>query len=129
MKSDIKLSGLQQAILLAIGLQRKDIEIIAGELNLPSSQLLAIFMKIIRKITQHLGSLVSGAIEAEMPDANGLGASRENASGVHDDEKVDNKYVPLEMNLEDELAEGGDEVMHELRMKQKELIDSLPLDQ
>ncbi|KAK3385029.1 GNAT acetyltransferase 2-domain-containing protein [Podospora didyma] len=129
MKSDIKLSGLQQAILLAIGLQRKDIEVIAGELNLPSSQLLAIFMKIIRKITQYLGSLVSGAIEAEMPDANGLGASRENASGVHDDEKVDNKYVPLEMNLEDELAEGGDEAMHELRMKQKELIDSLPLDQ
>lgn len=129
LKSSIKLSGLQQAILLALGLQRKDVDTIADELSLPSSQLLAIFMKIIRKITSHFSSLISGAIEAEMPDPNKVGVSRENASGVHDDEVVDNKYVPLETRLEDELDEGGDEALSELRAKQRELIDSLPLDQ
>ncbi|KAK3376713.1 GNAT acetyltransferase 2-domain-containing protein [Lasiosphaeria ovina] len=129
LKSDSKLSQLQQAILLAVGLQRKEIDAIATELSVPSSQLLAIFMKIMRKITLHLGSLISGAIEAEMPDANKIGVNPENAAGVHDDEIIDNKYLPLDMNLDDELAEGGDEAMKELRARQRDLIDSLPLDQ
>lgn len=129
LKSTIKLSGLQQAILLALGMQRKEVDSIGDELSLPSSQLLAIFIKIMRKITTHLGSLVAGAIEAEMPDATKVGVSRENASGMHDDEVVDNQYAPIETRLEDELEEGGDEAMRELRAKQRELIDSLPLDQ
>lgn len=129
LKSTIKLSGLQQAILLALGMQRKEVDTIGDELKLASSQLLAIFIKVMRKMTTHLGSVVSGAIEAEMPDANKVGVSRENASGMHDDEVVDNQYAPIETNLQDELDEGGDEAMSELRAKQRELIDSLPLDQ
>ncbi|KAK4664944.1 N-acetyltransferase 10 [Podospora pseudopauciseta] len=126
---DVKLSGLQQAILLAVGLQRKEVDVVADELNLPASQLLAIFIKIMRKIVSHLSSVVSGAIEAEMPDQGRLGVSRENASGVHDDEVVDHKFVPLETSLEDELEEAGDEAAAELRKRQREMIDSLPLDQ
>ncbi|KAK4203501.1 putative N-acetyltransferase [Triangularia verruculosa] len=126
---EIKLSGLQQAILLAVGLQRKEVDVVADELGLPASQLLAIFIKIMRKIVSHLSSVVSGAIEAEMPDQGKIGVSRENASGVHDDEVVDNKFVPLEMSLEDELEEAGDEAAAELRKRQREMIDSLPLDQ
>ncbi|KAJ9132521.1 RNA cytidine acetyltransferase [Pleurostoma richardsiae] len=126
---ETKLSSLQQAVILALGLQRKDIDAIASELSLGSSQLLAMFIKIIRKITSHLGSVVAKAVEAEMPAPNKVGVSRENASGVHDDEVVDNKFVPLETNLEDELEEGADEALKELRAKQRELIDSLPLDQ
>jgi N-acetyltransferase 10 len=129
LRSSIKLSGVQQAILLAVGLQRKEVDIIANELNQPTSQVLAIFIKIMRKITSHFSSLVTGAIASEMPDPNKVGVSRENASGVHDDEVVDNKYMPLETRLEDELEEGGNEALSELRAKQRELIDSLPLDQ
>jgi N-acetyltransferase 10 len=129
LRSSTKLSGLQQAILLAVGLQRKEIDTVAAELALPPSQLLAIFIKIMRKISSHLGSLVTGAIAAEMPDPSKVGVSRENAAGMHDDEKVDDRFVPLEANLVDELEEGGDEAMSELRAKQRELIDSLPLDQ
>src|SRR5690606_11206943 len=70
LRSSTQLSGLQQAILLAIGMQRKEIDAIAQELSLPTSQVLAIFMKIMRKITSHRSSLVAGAVEAEMPDAN-----------------------------------------------------------
>lgn len=129
LRSSTQLSGLQQAILLAIGMQRKEIDAIAQELSLPTSQVLAIFMKIMRKITSHMSSLVAGAVEAEMPDANKVGVSRENATGIHDDEVIDTKHVPLETRLEDELEEGGDEALSELRAKQRELIDSLPLDQ
>ena len=129
LKPGIKLGSLQQAILLAIGLQHKEVDTVAEDLSVPPPQLLASFMKIMRKIATHLGSILSGAIEAEMPDPRAIGVSTNNASGAHDDEVVDKKFVPLESNLEDELEEGGDEAMRELRAKQRELIDSLPLDQ
>ncbi|KAJ1327817.1 N-acetyltransferase 10 [Microdochium nivale] len=129
-RSDVKLTGVQQAILLAVGLQRKGMDAVSAELSLPSSQLLAMFIKIIKKMTAHFRLLVSGAIEAEMPaGAAAVGVSVADATGVHDDEVVDTQFAPLEMSLEDELEEGGDEALRELRKKQRELIDSLPLDQ
>ncbi|KAH6645419.1 GNAT acetyltransferase 2-domain-containing protein [Truncatella angustata] len=129
LKDNIRLSGVQQAILLALGLQRKDIDVISQELSLQSSQLLAMFIKITKKMMSHFNGLVSGAIEAEMPDASSIGVSVANASGVHDDEMIDTRFAPLETSLEDELEEGGDEAMKEIRQKQRELINSLPLDQ
>jgi N-acetyltransferase 10 len=127
LKSVIKLTGVQKAILLAIGVQRKDMDQVSAELSLPSSQLLAMFIKILRKITAHFESLVSGEIEAEMPNPDSVGTSRENASAAHDIQE--SKFVALETSLGDELEEVGDEALGELRAKQRELIDSLPLDQ
>ncbi|CAM1504370.1 Fc.00g019610.m01.CDS01 [Cosmosporella sp. VM-42] len=129
LKSNISLSGVQKAILLAIGLQRKDIDVASQELTLPNSQLLAMFIKILRKFTAHFGSLVTAAADAELPKAERLGVTREDASGAHDDEIVDDRFVPLTVNLDDELEEGGDEALRTLKQKQRELIDSLPLDQ
>jgi N-acetyltransferase 10 len=121
LKSDIKLTGIQQSILLAVGLQCKDLSSIEQELNLPSSQLLAMFIKIMRKMSSHFGALVSGAHEANMPRREDIGVSRADASGA--------LFVPLETGLEEELEEGGDEALRVLREKQRELIDALPLDQ
>lgn len=129
LKSDVSMSGIQQAILLAIGLQRKSVDEIAQELPMPSSQLLAMFIKILRKFTAHFNSLVTAAADAELPRGSNIGVSRENASGAHDDEIVDDRFVALETSLEDELEEGGDEALMALRQKQREMIDSLPLDQ
>jgi N-acetyltransferase 10 len=128
LKSDIKLTGVQSSILIAVGLQRKDLTVLEKELALPSSQLLAMFIKIMKKMSSHFTALVSGAIEAEMPQRT-IGVSRENADAAADDEIVDEKFVPLETSLEDELEEGGDEAMRALKEKQRELIDALPLDQ
>ncbi|KAI1491190.1 GNAT acetyltransferase 2-domain-containing protein [Biscogniauxia mediterranea] len=128
-KRDVSLSGIQQAILLAVGLQRKEMDAVAEEINIPTSQLLAMFIKIMKKITSHFESLISNAIEATLPKRDAIGVSVENASGVHDDEKVDTRFAPLQTSLENELEEGGDEALIELRKKQRELIDSLPLDQ
>ncbi|KAK9437694.1 hypothetical protein VB005_08690 [Metarhizium brunneum] len=130
LKKSISLSSVQQCILLGIGLQHKNTEILAQELNnMPSSQLLAMFIKILRKVTSHFGTLVSSSVEAELPRASNLGVTRENASSAHDDEIVDDRFVPLTTSLDDELEEGGDEALKALRQKQRELIDSLPLDQ
>lgn len=128
-KNAVKLSGIQQSILLSVGLQRKDMDAVAEEHgSLQSSQLLAMFIKILRKITTHFSSVVSGAYDAEMPRTD-IGVSRENATGVHDDEIVDSKFQPLEKPLLEELDEEGDEALKEVRKKQRELIDSLPLEQ
>ncbi|KAI0172255.1 DUF699-domain-containing protein [Hypoxylon sp. FL1284] len=129
LKPSIKLTGVQRALLLGIGLQRKDVGAISTEMSLEPSQGLAMFMKIIRKITTHFSSLISSAVEADMPRSDAIGVSVENASGVHEDEAVGDKYAPLEMSLDAELDEAGDEALQELRAKQRELIDSLPLDQ
>jgi N-acetyltransferase 10 len=126
---DVKLTGVQSSILLAVGLQRKDLSSVESELSLPSSQLLAMFIKIMRKMSSHFSSLVMGAIEAELPQREAIGVSVEDASAVHDDQVVDERFVPLEMSLEDELDEGGDEAMKALREKQRELINALPLDE
>jgi N-acetyltransferase 10 len=129
LKSDLNLTGIQQSILLAIGLQCKDLSSIENELSLPSSQLLAMFIKIIRKISAHFSALVSGAHEASLPKRENLGVSREDASGALDDEIVDTRFVQLETGLEEELEEAGDEAIKALKEKQRELIDALPLDQ
>jgi N-acetyltransferase 10 len=126
---DVQLSGVQQAILLGVGLQRKDMETMSNELPIQNSQLLAMFIKILRKINSHFEGIISGAIEAELPKTSLLGVSREDATGVHEDEKVDNTFVPLGTTVEEELEEAGDEALEEWRAKQRQLIDSLPLDQ
>jgi N-acetyltransferase 10 len=126
--SDVQLTPVQRAVLLAVSLQRKDLDAVSADLNIPTSQTLAMFLKIVKKLVLHFESLVSGAVEASMPN-NTIGVSIANASGVHDDEIVDKRFNPLETTLEEELEEGGDEAMIEIRRKQRELIDSLPLDQ
>ncbi|KAI5119397.1 hypothetical protein M0805_005940 [Coniferiporia weirii] len=64
---EVRLSAVQSAILLAIGLQRKSIEEVEAELQLPVSQALALFVKIVRKITKRLQDVQRAAISANFP--------------------------------------------------------------
>ncbi len=59
----LRLSQLQVVILLATGLQNRDIDSISSELDLPVSQCLAFFNKTIRKISSILRELVEANIE------------------------------------------------------------------
>ena len=129
LKPEVSLSGVQQSILLAMGLQRKEVDDIAQELGIPTSQLLAMFIKTLRKVTSYFGTVVSTAVEATLSGPKTLAVRRADATGIHDDEEVDDRFAPLTTTLEEELEEGGDEAMQTLRQKQRDLIDSLPLDQ
>lgn len=120
--SSINLSGIQAAILLGIGLQKKDIDTISAELHLPVNQTLAMFAKIVRKVTSHFRSIVSDAIDAEMPEVKDKLVQELNEDGGEEEQ-----FVGLEQTLEDDLKEAGKEVLSELKQKQKELIDSLDL--
>lgn len=130
--STAKLSGVQSAILLAIGLQKKTTEDVEKELNLPNQQVLAMFVKIMRKVSTALGGIVSQAIEETLPaEHHGrkkVGAE-EAIDGDEDEEMADvaKRLKPLEQTLEEDLEEGADEVKIALREKQRELINALDL--
>lgn len=49
---DISLSAAQSALFLGIGLQHKSLDQLEKELELPSSQLMGLFNRIIRKVVQ-----------------------------------------------------------------------------
>ncbi|MCJ1228409.1 killer toxin resistant protein [Toensbergia leucococca] len=119
LKPAVSLSGVQSSILLAVGLQRKVLDDVEKELGLPASQLLAMFVKIVRKVSSHFRSLVEGAVAEMMPSS---------VPTREVEEEEDGRFVPLQMGLDEELKEGGDEVDRGLKEKQRALIDALPLD-
>ncbi|KAM3609142.1 uncharacterized protein V6R79_010191 [Siganus canaliculatus] len=65
---DMSLSVAQCALLLGIGMQHKSVEQLEKEIELPSSQLMGLFNRLIRKVVQVLTNIQEKAIEAEMVD-------------------------------------------------------------
>ncbi|XP_036390800.1 RNA cytidine acetyltransferase [Megalops cyprinoides] len=63
---DISLSAAQSALLLGVGLQHKTVDQLEKEIELPSSQLMGLFNRLIRKVVQYFNSIQEKAVEAEM---------------------------------------------------------------
>lgn len=120
----VKLSGVQQALLCAIGLQRKTLEDVEKELGLATSQLLAMFVKIMRKVSTYFRSLVEGAVADNMPKT----IDSKSAQADGEDNATAQKFAPLEQTLEDDLAEGGAQFNQEEKERVRAMIDALPLD-
>lgn len=114
------LSSIQSAILLGIGLQKKDIDTLSAELNLPVNQTLAMFSKTIRKFSLYFRDLVSNAIDSELPAVEDQAVKA--LDGIQDE-----KFVPLKGSLEDDLKEAGDEFSAELKAKQLDMISSIDM--
>ncbi|KAG8215554.1 GNAT acetyltransferase 2-domain-containing protein [Butyriboletus roseoflavus] len=130
---DVNLSAVQASLLLGMGLQRKSIEEVEKELSLPVSQALALFNKLIRKVSKKLTDIQKEAIGADIPIAPPPEKSTE--SRVHDEIEDDGSstgeasksWQPIEASIEDELDEAGDEATRSLREKQRAMIESLDL--
>ncbi len=120
LKPAVSLTGVQSSILLAIGLQKKVLEDVEKELGLPSSQLLAMFVKIVRKVSSHFRRLLEGEIIEPTPQPTPATTTNNN--------KTQEPLPPLAKSLNDELREGAQEINNELKEKQRALIDALPLD-
>ncbi|KAL1585829.1 RNA cytidine acetyltransferase [Cladosporium halotolerans] len=122
----LHLSGVQQALLCAIGLQRKVLEDVEAELGLGTSQLLAMFVKIMRKVSSLFRQLQESDIAASLP------ASTQRAIDSAPDAAGDsaNPVDPEQIGkqLQDELAAGGAEFDAEERARARAMIDALPLD-
>lgn len=130
MSPEVKLSGVQSAVLMGVGLQRKTVEDLVPELNLQPNQVLAMFVKIVRKISQYFTKIQSEAIEEESPDLKKRKREAEEAAENEEQRKdIDDEeaWRPLKQDLEDDLQQGGQEALDALKQKQQEMIENLDL--
>lgn len=141
-EEEVKLSAVQATILLGIGLQKKDVTAIEKELSLPSSQILAMFAKSVRKIATFFRGVQERAVEASMFSSSSRVKTEmgdDVVAPAEEDEMVDDEeiingdlvsgFTPMTQRLADDLADAGAEVLDELKEKQKELINALDLTQ
>ena len=114
------LSPVQSAILFAIGLQLRPIEDLQSELKLPASQVLAMFIKIVRKFALLFRATRLSEIAAD-----------EEVSGtlIRSDIKEIKISSDFQQSLEEDLTEGGNRAISALKEQQRAMIDSLPLEQ
>ncbi|OCB85081.1 DUF699-domain-containing protein [Sanghuangporus baumii] len=136
---EVHLSALQSSILLALGLQRKTIEEVEAELQLPVSQALALFVKVIRKIAKRLQDIQKAAISAELalpppPSATTPGARTRNASEDENESKKPRDMAAKHERLTDsgkgeDKGEDKDETpgQRAFKEKQREMIAALDL--
>lgn len=124
----LRLSGVQQALLCAMGLQRKVLEDVEKELGLGTSQLLAMFVKIMRKVSMHFRQLQESSISQSLPAAtqHAIDDAPDNDAEGENKNPVDPELVGKQ--LQDELAEGGAEFDREERERARAMIDALPLE-
>jgi len=118
-----RLSGVQASILLSIGLQRKTVENIESELTIPVNQILALFIKVIRKMCTHFQGLQKAEIGATIPEEPVMPA-RNGSSGTNGKD-----WKPLEKTVDEELEEAvaEDEETKRRKEQQRQMIDSLDL--
>ncbi|KAF2013434.1 N-acetyltransferas-like protein [Aaosphaeria arxii CBS 175.79] len=126
LKGLVKMSGVQNALLLSIGLQRKEFSDVEKEMGLNSSQLLAMFVKVMRKISTAFRGIVEGAVEQSMPQV--MEVDENGVDGDADGDAEARKFQPLEQTLDDELQEAGDEIDRLEKERARSLIDALPLE-
>ncbi|PFH49973.1 hypothetical protein AMATHDRAFT_75910 [Amanita thiersii Skay4041] len=121
---EVRLSVLQRAILLALGLQRKTVEEVEVELQISVSHVLALFVKVMRKISKGLVDVQKDAVRAELPEPKEVTGK---VGGDVDGGEEEEEWRGVAQTIEDELDEAGDEATRTLRQKQRAMIDSLDL--
>lgn len=139
-RPELKLSGVQSAILLSVGLQRKSIDDACAELGLPAPQALALFVKAIRRIARSLRAVERADIARQMVDAGAEGPKRKWGPGQISGEGAGQitevgegaarkDWQPMDKSVDDELKEAGSMAAEERekRQRQRELIDSMDL--
>ena len=120
----IEFSVTQKAIILGMGLQYKNVEQVASELNLPVSQVLALFAKTLRKLSEYFEVLKSKKYADEMDQQ-----TVPNKSNDKKEFEDDEAWNPTEESLEADLDEASKERMLQLKEKQREVIDSFDMSQ
>ena len=104
------LSHIQNAILLSIGLQHKDIDDISSELGMPSSQVLGLFSRSIKKFSNYLKNIEEKAIEKTLPEIKAID---------------DNMLRPISQTLDEELSEAAAQVKKAEQKQFKQLSKDL----
>ncbi|XP_063401576.1 RNA cytidine acetyltransferase-like [Mytilus trossulus] len=96
---DTHLSVVQSGLLLGLGLQHRTVDELEKELDLPSSQLLGLFNRIIRKIVQNLNEILEADVEKDM-------VARKEIT-----------LEPVKQTMDEELNEAANEVLQKQRQE------------
>ena len=108
------MSYAQAAILLVLGLQQRELQDVEKELGLPTSQVLALFNKAMRRLHGCLHTAEEARAKASLPQPS--------AAAVNAVERL----APHPVSMEDTLREGASGV---LRQQQEALLKSLNVEQ
>ncbi|CAH1104051.1 unnamed protein product [Psylliodes chrysocephalus] len=103
---ETQMSAVQSAILLGLGLQHKTVDALALELDLPATQLLGLFNRLMRRCSQYLNSALEDDIEKTL-------LPRKDADDLN--------MTPVAKSMQDELEEAA----KELKKKQKKELQKL----
>ncbi|XP_071009633.1 RNA cytidine acetyltransferase [Oncorhynchus clarkii lewisi] len=115
---DVTLSAAQCALLLGVGLQHKSVDQLEKEIDLPSSQLMGLFNRLIRKVVQFFNRIQEKAIEAEMvvskdismePTVKTLNDDLDEAAKEFQEKHKQDMEKVKEMDLQQYLIRGDDE--------------------
>eukprot|EP00299_Pterocystis_sp_00344_P008290 c3081_g1_i1.p1 GENE.c3081_g1_i1~~c3081_g1_i1.p1 ORF type:complete len:1038 (+),score=231.72 c3081_g1_i1:245-3115(+) len=107
----VSISFTQAAILAGMGLQHHTVDEVATDLNLPTKQVLALFNKLVRKMSTYFTSIKEKQIAQSMPSAS------------------DTKLTALPETLDETLKEASAEMKSRLSDRQKELLEQSGLAQ
>lgn len=110
-EEELRLSGLQSSLLLAIGLQRKTPDDIGGELRLPVQQTMALFVKTVRQLVKSLRKVEKKDIVDSMPElgggVNARAPLRNKARAIGADSEEGEDWTALKGDLQSELKQAG----------------------
>uniref|UniRef100_A0AAX7VAU2 RNA cytidine acetyltransferase n=1 Tax=Astatotilapia calliptera TaxID=8154 RepID=A0AAX7VAU2_ASTCA len=115
---DMSLSAAQCALLLGIGLQHKSVDQLEKEIELPSSQLMGLFNRVIRKFVQIFTGIQEKAVEAQMaatkevamePTVRSLSEDLNEAAKEFEERHKQDVEKVKEMDLEQYKIRGDDE--------------------
>ncbi|KAF9425866.1 hypothetical protein BGZ94_007153 [Podila epigama] len=118
---DFKLTGIQATMLLALGLQRKTIDDVEKELSLSASQLLAFFIKMIRKFSTTFNEARTRGYSEEIASSSSAGSKASTTTVAKKENKMkrdvtkEDQWDPNTDNLDDELGREGKERLRELQ--------------
>jgi N-acetyltransferase 10 len=93
----VTLSYSQAAILLCLGLQQQDVSAVERALDLPSSQVLALFSKAVRRLYQQLRAVKEAEVERQLPKPKIV------------------ELNPHEVELDAELEQGAEDIRQAMR--------------
>ncbi|XP_062432375.1 RNA cytidine acetyltransferase [Rhea pennata] len=123
---DISLSAAQSALLLGIGLQHKSLDQLEKEVELPSSQLMGLFNRIIRKVVQLFNTVQEKAVEEQMvatkdivmePTLKSLNDDLEEAAKEFQEKHKQEVGKLKEMDFSQYIIRGDDEEWNEVLSK------------
>ena len=102
---DARVSAMQEAILVGLGLQCKSVKVLSAELDLPQNQILGLFNRMVRKHSSALKGVAEEAIARKVEVPKGLDRMR-----------------PLHQTMDDELEEAAEETKQQEKKKKQASI-------